>query len=166
MKTAQKKIETEIGPLYLVASEKGLRAVIWKKQADPMSDETTDACGRLLSKAEKQIREYLAGTRKEFDLPLDIIGTDFQKRVWSQLVQIPYGQTWSYKTLALRVQDGNSSRAVGTANGKNPLSLIVPCHRVIASDGTLGGYAGGLDIKRKLLEMENQESPSKTSVLR
>lgn len=108
----------------------------------------------MLDKVVMQINEYLSGTRKKFDLILELEGTEFQKRVWTELQRIPYVKTCSYKDLAKKLNDQNASRAVGAANGKNPISLIVPCHRVISSDGTLGGYAGGLEIKHKLLSLE------------
>ncbi len=107
----------------------------------------------------KQLKEYFAGTRKEFDVPLDIEGTDFQKRVWDELQKIPYGKTISYKTLAEKLGDVKAIRAVGKANGQNPIAIIIPCHRVIGADGSLTGYAGGLDIKEKLLHLEGALNP-------
>jgi O-6-methylguanine DNA methyltransferase len=101
-----------------------------------------------------QIAEYLAGRRREFDLPLDVRGTDFQRRMWAAVAAIPYGQTRTYADIARVLGQPRAVRAVGAANGANPLPLIVPCHRVIGSDGSLTGYGGGLDVKRKLLEME------------
>jgi len=98
-----------------------------------------------------QLKEYFAGTRKEFDIPLDIEGTDFQKKVWNELQKIPYGKTISYKSLSEKLGDVKAIRAVGKANGQNPISIIIPCHRVISANGTLVGYAGGLAIKEKLL---------------
>ena len=101
-----------------------------------------------------QLDEYLRGERKEFEIPLDIQGTDFQKKVWRELLRIPYGETRSYKDIARALKDEKASRAVGTANGQNPLCIIVPCHRVIASNGSLSGYLGGLGMKKKLLSLE------------
>ena len=106
-----------------------------------------------------QLKEYFAGTRKKFDVPLDVEGTEFQKRVWKELQKIPYGKTISYKTLSEKLGDVKSIRAVGTANGKNPIAIIIPCHRVIGADGKLIGYAGGLDIKEKLLHLEGALNP-------
>ena len=103
----------------------------------------------------KQLKKYFLGELTEFDLPLKLQGTEFQQAVWYQLTQIPYGSTISYATLAARVGNVNASRAVGNANGKNPVSIIVPCHRVVGANGTLTGYAGGLDCKKALLELEN-----------
>ena len=156
MNTLQMKIESSIGPLYLVASTVGLQGIFWKKQNAPITMGKNNAEEIILKKTIAQIEEYLAGKRKEFELPLDIIGTDFQKKVWQQLTKIPYGETRSYKDIAIALKDENASRAVGTANGRNPLSIIVPCHRVISSDGSMGGYAGGLDIKKMLLELERK----------
>ena len=106
-----------------------------------------------------QLKEYFAGTRKEFDVPLDAEGTEFQKKVWEELKKIPYGKTISYKTLAEKLGDVKSIRAVGKANGQNPIAIIIPCHRVIGADGSLIGYAGGLAIKEKLLHIEGALNP-------
>jgi len=106
-----------------------------------------------------QLKEYFAGTRKEFDVPLDIEGTDFQKRVWNELQKIPYGKTISYKTLSEKLGDVKAIRAVGKANGQNPIAIIIPCHRVIGANGNLIGYAGGLAIKEKLLHLEGALNP-------
>lgn len=157
MSKVQRKINSKIGPLYLVASAQALHGVFWKSQKAP-KEVGNSLESRLLDKAEDQINEYLSGQRRSFDIPLELEGTDFQKKVWAELVKIPYGQTRSYKEIAKNLKDANASRAVGTANGRNPISLIVPCHRVIASDGTLGGYAGGLPIKKFLLKLEKKEN--------
>jgi len=101
-----------------------------------------------------QLGEYFSGERTSFEVPMDLEGTDFQRRVWSELCAIPYGRTISYGELARRVDNPRASRAVGSANGRNPIAVIVPCHRVIAGDGSLGGYGGGLDRKVLLLELE------------
>ena len=106
-----------------------------------------------------QLKEYFAGTKTEFDVPLDIEGTEFQKKVWEELKKIPYGKTISYKTLAEKLGDVKSIRAVGKANGQNPIAIIIPCHRVIGADGSLIGYAGGLAIKEKLLHLEGALNP-------
>jgi methylated-DNA-[protein]-cysteine S-methyltransferase len=108
----------------------------------------------LVKKAARQLKEYLAGTRREFDLPLSAEGTDFQKSVWKALRYIPYGETRSYKQVAEMIGQPNASRAVGRANNQNPIMILIPCHRVIAANGNLAGYAGGLEIKVKLLELE------------
>jgi methylated-DNA-[protein]-cysteine S-methyltransferase len=108
----------------------------------------------------EQLSEYWAGDRREFDVPLSLIGTPFQERVWEALKQIPYGKTISYRTLAERVGAPRAARAVGAANGRNPVSIIVPCHRVIGAGGALVGYGWGLERKRVLLDLESESSPS------
>lgn len=108
----------------------------------------------LTEKAISQLKEYFCGTRKSFDLPLEMKGTDFQKKVWSALCRIPYGETRSYKDIAEEIGKPKAVRAVGGANNKNRFMIIVPCHRVIGADGSLTGYAGGIDVKKKLLKLE------------
>lgn len=153
MEKAQRKMNSKIGPLYLVASDKALYGVFWEDEKHP-KEKPGSAESKLLDRAEKQITEYLDGRRKVFDLPLELEGTDFQRRVWAELRKIPYGETRSYKQIATALKDPKACRAVGTANGRNPISLIVPCHRVINAGGKLGGYAGGLSIKEQLLSLE------------
>ena len=104
----------------------------------------------------RQLQEYFSGQRTEFDFPYELRGTQFQKRVWAALETIPYGQTCTYGDIARRVGSPNAVRAVGTANGKNPMWIVVPCHRVVGANGTLTGYAGGIDMKRRLLELEQR----------
>ncbi|NLI89121.1 MAG: methylated-DNA--[protein]-cysteine S-methyltransferase [Epulopiscium sp.] len=111
----------------------------------------------LISKAAKQIIEYLDGERTTFDLPIETTGTEFQKKVWKALMEIPYGQTQSYKDIAIKVGSPLAYRAVGMANNKNPISIIIPCHRVIGANGKLVGYGGGLDIKVELLNIEKEK---------
>ncbi len=156
MNSIQFKMKSSIGPLYLVANEKGLEGIFWKKQETVMIKVLASGvpAAQILIQAKLEIEEYLGGKRKKFSVRLSPKGTEFQKRVWAELAKIPYGSTCSYKEIAEKINQAKACRAVGTANGKNPLSLIVPCHRVIASDGTLGGYAGGLKIKTKLLKLE------------
>ncbi len=152
MKT-QWKIKTKIGDLYLVATEKGLSGIFWKEQAKiPMARSFKDY--PLIVQAVLEITEYLDKQRKVFQVPLDLEGTPFQKSVWKCLLKIPYGETRSYADLARSIKNPKASRAVGSANAKNPISIIVPCHRVIRESGELGGYAGGLKIKEKLLALE------------
>ena len=115
--------------------------------------------------AVKQLVEYLEGRRREFDLTVDLRGTDFQLKVWDALLEIPYGETRSYSEIAKRVGSPNAVRAVGSANGANPVSLVVPCHRVIAADGKLGGYGGGLPLKKRLLAMEQARKPHQGCLL-
>jgi methylated-DNA-[protein]-cysteine S-methyltransferase len=126
-------------PLQKVRPEKGIRL----QPDDP-----------YMYNIYRQLKEYFAGERKEFDVPLDLKGTEFQKRVWSELMNIPYGTTISYKELAIRVGGEHKSRAVGQANSLNPVPIIIPCHRVINTGGKLGGYSCGVIIKEKLLEIE------------
>lgn len=156
MSQAQWMMNSRIGDLYLVASEKGLQGVSWKKEKTPLAKSLKEkkAAVRILSRSVRQLEEYLNGERTTFNLPLDVSGTPFQKRVWRELKKIPYGKTHSYKDIAHRIKNNKAVRAVGTANGANPLCIIVPCHRVIAADGSIGGYSGGLHIKRKLLKLE------------
>jgi methylated-DNA-[protein]-cysteine S-methyltransferase len=156
MTQLQYEMGSKVGPLYLVASEKGLQGIFWRRQKIPIVTrlEGTSSEMKYLIQAVQELSEYLLGKRRDFDITLDIVGTDFQKKVWVELCKIPYGKTVSYKYIANGVNDPNACRAVGSANGKNPLSIIVPCHRVIASDGTLGGYFGGLDVKKRLLALE------------
>jgi methylated-DNA-[protein]-cysteine S-methyltransferase len=148
----QYKMSSPVGPLYLVASEEGLHGVFWKKQSVPMIAKPQ---GVLLQTVE-QLEEYFAGQRKNFSLPLAPRGTDFQCEVWKQLVKIPYARTKSYAEIAQNLGRPKAFRAVGSANGKNPLSIVVPCHRVIASDGSLAGFAGGVNKKSKLLDLEQK----------
>lgn len=157
IKSVQYKLNTGlIGPLYLVASDKGLRGIFWSRQKSEMLDDLAHAgqAGAILLRAIKQLMEYFAGRRKVFDVPLDILGTEFQRKVWDELSRVPYGSTCSYTDIARRIRNAKAVRAVGTANGRNPLSIIIPCHRVVSANGTLGGYAGGLETKAKLLRLE------------
>ena len=110
----------------------------------------------LTDEAFRQLQEYFAGERRRFELPCELRGTDFQKKVWSALETIPYGQTRSYGDIARMVGSPKAVRAVGAANGKNPLWIVVPCHRVVGADGSLTGYAGGLEMKKRLLELEQR----------
>ncbi len=155
MHPIQKRIETQIGPMYLVASEQGLHGVLWRNpQLLTLNQSHTHKVVEIFNETQKQLEQYLLGKRQIFDLPVNVQGTDFQKKVWQELSKIPYGKTVSYSDIAKKINNDKAVRAVGTANGRNPISLIVPCHRVIAADGTLGGYAGGLEIKEKLLHLE------------
>lgn len=145
--------ETEIGRIGIVENGQAITHLFFNEidLEDINLIETP-----LLKKAYKELQEYLDGERKEFDLPLELSGTEFQKNVWEALRQIPYGQTISYKEIAEKVGNIKACRAVGMANNKNPISIFVPCHRVIGSNGKLVGYGGGLDIKEKLLKLESQ----------
>ncbi len=140
-------IKTPIGPLTLEADENAVTAI--RFSAGGAQDASP-----LLDAAEAQLREYFAGARRTFDLPLAPHGTAFQQRVWTASRTIPYGETRTYGELAAAIDSPNASRAVGMANHRNPIPIIIPCHRVIGANGTLTGYAGGLEIKRRLLALE------------
>ena len=152
--TASRVIMTPIGRLTLVASSKGLQQVIFGAKKLPAAKSVSIKASDHLTQTERQLREYFAGKRKKFSIKLDISGTEFQESVWYALNKISYGKTVSYAQQAKLVRKPKAFRAVGSANGKNPVAIILPCHRVIASNGTLGGYGGGLSIKRKLLALE------------
>lgn len=152
MSQYQYKYQTELATLYLIATDEKLSGIYWKKQKAPLVEKPN----RVIARAIRQISEYLNGKRKTFDIPLEFKGTPFQEKVWKTLQGIPFGETLSYAEIARRINNPKAVRAVGSANGRNPISIIVPCHRVIASDGTLGGYAGGLAVKTQLLTLERQ----------
>jgi methylated-DNA-[protein]-cysteine S-methyltransferase len=157
---AHKHVNSPVGKLKLVASEKGLVAVLWEN--DPpgrvrLEETQEDPQHKILARAEKELKEYFAGTREAFTVPLDMRGTAFQKNVWEALLGIPFGETRSYGQLASQLGSPTASRAVGAANGRNPVSIIVPCHRVIGSTGKLTGFAGGLDVKETLLTLEGRQ---------
>lgn len=146
--------ETLIGRIGIAEEEGYITDVILPSY--PFEEECIEAETPLLKKAAEQLYTYLAGERQVFDLPLKPYGTPFRKRVWDALCQIPYGETRSYKDIARAVGNEKACRAVGGANNKNPISIFIPCHRVIGADGKLVGYGGGIDIKIKLLELEKR----------
>lgn len=152
------RIDSPVGRLRLVASDKGLQAIeVGRDTGKRSSSEITAPDKRaniVLASAKKQLEEYFAGKRIKFDVALDLRGTEFQVRAWRALCRIPYGKTISYGQQAKNIQNPKAFRAVGSANGKNPIPIIVPCHRVLASDGTLGGYSLGLKMKEQLLDLE------------
>lgn len=150
-------MQSPVGLLTLVASDVGLVAILWPEDTPDrvrLDVAREDASHAVLQLTIAQLEEYFAGSRREFFIPLDMRGTEFQKQVWEQLLAIPYGTTRSYGELASRLGKPSASRAVGAANGRNPLSIVVPCHRVIGSSGALTGFAGGLEAKRTLLMLE------------
>ena len=149
----QWKMKSPAGDLYIVASPEGLSGIFWAARPEPLTKSLRDA-GAVIQQTVRELEEYFAGQRREFSLPLDPRGTEFQQKVWRELQRIPYGETISYAEIARRLRKPGASRAVGTANGRNPLSIVIPCHRVITSGGTLGGYAGGLRAKEILLSLE------------
>jgi len=157
MTFSYKMMASPVGELKLVASERGLSAILWEND-DParvrLGPLVENDSHPILIEAERQIGEYFAGTRKAFELPLDFHGTEFQKNVWAALIAIPYGETRSYAEIARAVGRPTAFRAVGAANGRNPISIIAPCHRVIGTSGALTGFAGGLKAKELLLGLE------------
>jgi methylated-DNA-[protein]-cysteine S-methyltransferase len=146
----QWKFESMIGPLYLVSSSDGLRGIFWEKQNIPYAK----ILDGVLEKTVHQLDEYFSNKRKFFSVPLELTGTPFQLSVWNQLQKIPYGRTITYKELAAQINNPKAVRAVGTANGKNPLCIVIPCHRVVASDGSMAGFSGGIENKKRLLAIE------------
>ncbi|HSQ19509.1 MAG TPA: methylated-DNA--[protein]-cysteine S-methyltransferase [Blastocatellia bacterium] len=157
MKLSYKEINSPVGKLKIIASAKTLVAIEWeeesgnRKRQDPLKCEPRHP---ILLETERQLGEYFAGTRTRFDLPLEARGSDFEKKVWRALEKIPYGKTRSYLDLAKAIGSPKACRAVGAANSRNPLPIVVPCHRVIGADGKLTGFAGGLERKASLLAHE------------
>jgi methylated-DNA-[protein]-cysteine S-methyltransferase len=144
-----------VGVLRLTASVRGLRS-IEVVRGSKMKRETVPrtGAGAIVRQAEQELREYFAGRRRTFTVKLDLEGTEFQRKAWQAMRKIPFGETISYGEQARKVGKPKAYRAVGSANGKNPIPIIVPCHRVLASDGSLGGYSLGLSMKRRLLALE------------
>ena len=149
-------LPSPVGPLRLAATDAGLRAILWPADGDRVAlpEAHDDPDHPVLVEAARQLGEYFDGDRTEFDLPLDPVGTPFQRSAWDALRTIPYGETVSYAEQAGRMGDARKARAVGAANGKNPLSIVVPCHRVVGADGSLTGFAGGVETKAWLLAHE------------
>ncbi|MDY0830831.1 MULTISPECIES: methylated-DNA--[protein]-cysteine S-methyltransferase [unclassified Pseudomonas] len=147
-----------VGQLTLVARNGKLTAILWEKERPNrvrlgVLQEANNS--PVLRETERQLKEYFAGTRNRFELELDFAGTDFQKKVWQALLTIPFGQTRSYSQIAAQIGNPKAVRAVGAANGRNPISIVAPCHRVIGASGGLTGFAGGLEAKQYLLELED-----------
>lgn len=158
-----RQIETPVGPMTIGATDQAVVLADFSERRMMAAQlasvrrrigPTSYGDSPLLDRLEQQLREFFAGDRHDFDLPVEMPGSGFQERVWSELARIPYGETISYRDLASRVGTPAASRAVGRANGSNRLAIIVPCHRVVASSGGLGGYGGGLEAKRHLLDLE------------
>jgi len=144
--------ETKIGPIAITDNGTEITNM---DIADDFNTANMNVCEtKLINNASNQLNEYLNGIRTAFDLPLNPVGTEFQKKVWTALCEIPYGETRSYKQIAEAAGNSKASRAVGMANNKNPIMIFIPCHRVIGANGSLVGYAGGLDMKEKLLNLE------------
>jgi len=156
--------DSPIGPLLIAGDHESVHLIGFPKNGKPQRPEAgwTESSTGALAETVRQLREYFAGKRTEFDLPLALEGTDFQRKVWRTLQEIPYGETISYGELAKRVGNPKASRAVGSANGKNRIPIVIPCHRVIAGDGTLGGFGGGLPTKEKLLALESTRQMAAT----
>jgi len=144
-----RNVQNLTGGLLLVSDRDSLLEIRFSND-----ENITNSDIPILVETEKELKQYFAKERKTFDIPLKLIGTNFQISVWNELKKIPYGDTISYQELAKRVGDKNSARAVGNANSKNPIPIIIPCHRVVRKSGDLGGYGGGIKIKRTLLELE------------
>jgi methylated-DNA-[protein]-cysteine S-methyltransferase len=152
-------VDSPVGALTIVASEDGLRAILWPSD-DPsrvrLAETTEDPSHPVIAATVGQLAEYFGGARTEFDIALDPVGTEFQRAAWAALRTIPYGTTLSYGEQAERLGDRRKARAVGAANGRNPISIVVPCHRVVAANGALTGFAGGTDTKAWLLDHERR----------
>jgi methylated-DNA-[protein]-cysteine S-methyltransferase len=152
-----KVVDSPVGKLTLVASHEGLAAILWEHDNPRrvrLNIEAEDNEHPVLVEAERQLGEYFAGQRKQFALTLDLAGTPFQRKVWNALLTIPFGETRSYGQIARQIGNPDAVRAVGAANGRNPVSIVAPCHRVIGSSGKLTGFAGGLEAKAQLLALE------------
>ena len=156
-----KTMTSPVGTLTLVARGDALAAITWHGDDPtrvPLGEMIEDADHPVLAETERQLRAYFDGTLEVFDIPLDFAGTDFQKRVWAALLAIPFGETRSYGEIARAIGKPAAVRAVGAANGRNPISIIAPCHRVIGANGSLTGFAGGLKAKEYLLRLEGRQS--------
>jgi methylated-DNA-[protein]-cysteine S-methyltransferase len=153
-----KKMKSPVGELKLVSNDKGLAAILWEND-DPsrvkLSPLVENKNHPVLLETERQLKDYFAGKLKKFSIKLDFVGTEFQKKVWKALTSIPFSETRSYGQIAKQIGHPKAVRAVGAANGKNPISIIAPCHRVIGSNGKLTGFAGGLKAKAFLLGIES-----------
>jgi methylated-DNA-[protein]-cysteine S-methyltransferase len=162
-----KTIRSPVGVLTLIGSNDGLAAILWEN--DRAGRVRRDVVAQdpehpVLRETERQLAEYFAGRRKVFDLTLDFAGTEFQKKVWGALLTIPFGETRTYAQIARQIGRPRAVRAVGAANGRNPISIVTPCHRVIGSNGALTGFAGGLAVKERLLRLEGAAAkPIKTA---
>ena len=156
---AARSFDSPFGSLTIVGSQSGLRAILWPDDDPARAGLAGIRLERrsleVLDETARQLDQYFAGTRTEFDLPLDLRGTPFQLAAWRALAEIPYGETRNYAEQAARIGRPGAARAVGTANGRNPVSIVLPCHRVVGSDGALHGFAGGLEVKAALLAFEH-----------
>jgi methylated-DNA-[protein]-cysteine S-methyltransferase len=163
LNAAYKIIPSPVGDLQLVACDQGLLAILWhntKTKSAPAPELVANHNHPILLEAERQLQQYFQGDRKSFSVQLQLIGTRFQINVWHALLAIPFGETRSYGQLARQLGNANAMRAVGAANGRNPIPIVVPCHRVIGASGDLVGFGGGLKIKAQLLELERERTGS------
>ncbi|MEN4929519.1 methylated-DNA--[protein]-cysteine S-methyltransferase [Erwinia billingiae] len=164
-----KVMPSPVGALTLIASDLGLTAILWQDDNPNrvrLPDMQENPAHPVLVETERQLNEYFAGTRTTFTMTLDFVGTEFQKKVWQALVAIPFGETRSYADIAREIGNPKAVRAVGAANGKNPISIIAPCHRVIGSNGKLTGFAGGLEVKAFLLKIETVKQDEAEFILK
>lgn len=159
--TSTRHLDSPIGRLRLVATDRGLSRLLFDQQEGEAFESQNGDAGPdehpVLETATAQLGEYFAGQRREFDIPLDLKGTDFQRAAWSVLAGVPYGETRSYRQQAEAIGRPEAVRAVGAANGANPVPIVLPCHRIVGSDGSLTGYGGGLSIKEYLLNHEQTQ---------
>ncbi len=160
--TSTKQLDSPIGRLRLVATDQGLSHLLFDQQVGEDMDSDGDPAEAddhpVLAAATTQLAEYFAGRRQEFDIPLDLTGTEFQRAAWSALANVPFGETRSYRQQAEAIGRPKAVRAIGAANGQNPVPIVLPCHRIVGSDGSLTGYGGGLPIKEYLLNHEQAQS--------
>jgi methylated-DNA-[protein]-cysteine S-methyltransferase len=164
MKWSGTKVDSPVGPLFIAVDEEGRLTRLEfagsdrppvRMPADVELDQDPATCREVT----RQLDEYFAMKRRDFEIRVALVGTDFQKRVWNELLTIPYGATTTYGSIAQRLGKPSAMRAVGLANGSNPIAIVVPCHRVIGANGSLVGYGGGLDVKTRLLELERMQRP-------
>lgn len=157
MNLVMSTIDSPVGELRIVASEDALHAVLWPDEREGrvvFAADVSPGQNKITRATAQQLAQYFAGERRSFDLPLAMAGTEFQELVWRSLAEIPFGETASYSKQATTIGRPKAIRAVGSANGRNPLSIVLPCHRIVAANGSLAGFAGGLDTKQWLLEHE------------
>lgn len=149
-----KLIASPVGPLKIIVDDHALRAILWENDQSKWTNLHEAKQDPLILEVEKQLKQYFEKKRTSFTLPLHAQGTPFQEKVWQLLCKIPFGSTWSYKDIAEKIDNPKAVRAVGGAIGKNPISIVIPCHRVIGASGSLTGFAGGLERKKMLLDLE------------
>jgi methylated-DNA-[protein]-cysteine S-methyltransferase len=155
---ARARLQVPFGELTVVASDKGVRYITFENDAHPKSYQNMsvidDASHPVVARTVAQLHEYIKGTRRTFDVPLDLVGTEFQVQAWNALAKVPYGTTASYTQQAASIGRPKATRAIGAANGRNPVVVVLPCHRIVGADGSLTGFGGGLHVKKWLLDHE------------